>query len=326
MRNLTRFAVAACATVCASAGIALAAGAPTATTQPATNLAATTATLNGTVSPNGSDTTYVFQYGTTTHYGSQTPTQGPLKGNADKSVSAKVAGLAPSTAYHYRLVGTSSAGTVDGADVTFTTTAPGASSGTTLSIAASRPTVTFGQPTTISGTLTGPSIAGATVTLEENPAPYTGAFKSTGLTATTNATGAYSIAVSPAKNTHYRVSAKPAKKPATSAEVAVRVHVKVTFRVGDRTPRRGQRVLFSGTVLPGHDGKIARIQRRTASGAWRTVATTTLVTAGPVGTTTRSKYAKRLRIRKSGTYRVRVAPADGDHIAGTSGRRSLVVH
>ena len=326
MRRLTRFMLAACATIGATAGIALAAGAPTAATQPATNIAATTATLHGTVSPNGNDTTYSFQYGPTAQYGSQTPVQGPIRGNADKSVSANIAGLTPSSTYHYRVVASSSAGSVTGADITFATTAPGAPTTNAITIAASHLTVTFGRPTTISGTLSGPSNGGVTVTLEENPAPYTGPFRSTGLTAKTSATGAYSITVSPPQNTHYRITAKPVKKTVTSTETAVRVRVRVTLRVGDLTPRRGQRVLFAGTVLPAHNGKLARIQRRTAAGTWRTVATTPLVAASPVGTTPRSKYAKRVRITSNGVYRVRVVPADGDHIAGVSGRKSLVVH
>src|SRR3954453_6730234 len=96
-----------------------AAGAPSATTAAASNLAATTATLNGNVTPNGNDTTYYFQYGTTTAYGSQTPSDGPVKGNKDKDVKADVAGLAPSTTYHFRLVATNTAGTVNGADMVF---------------------------------------------------------------------------------------------------------------------------------------------------------------------------------------------------------------
>jgi hypothetical protein len=328
LTRLTRLTIAACAALCLVASTAFAAppsGAPTATTTAASSVSATTATLNGTVSPNGTDTKYYFQYGTSTDYASTTPVQGPIGGNADKPVSADVAGLTASTTYHYRLVATSTSGTVNGADMTFTTTAPGAGS-PTLSIAQSRKNVTFGKPLTISGTLTGPNNAGVVVTLEENPAPYTGTFKSTGLKATTNATGGYSFIVSPAQNVHYRTVAGAKKPTATSGEIAVGVRVKVTLRLSDRTPRIGQRVLFSGGVLPGHDGKIVRIQRRTASGSWRTVATTTLVAANPVGATPRSKFAKRIRIRKNGSYRARVVPGDGDHLAGNSSVKSVIVH
>jgi len=323
MRRPTRLLLATCATAGIVVGIALAAGAPTAVTTAATNVAASTATLNGRVSPNGIDTTYYFQYGTTTDYGSQTPTGAPVKGNKDKSVKADVTGLTPSTAYHYRVVASSTAGTVNGADVTFTTAAPGPST-PALSIAATARTVTVGKTVTISGTLTGSGNAGQTVTLEQNPAPFAG-YRSTGLSATTDAAGNYSIIVSPLLTTNYHVVTGRGRNALTSPEVAVRSRVKVTLRIGDRTPRKGKRVSFSGTVLTGHDGKVARIQRRTASG-WRTVASATLVAATPFGSTTRSQYATRVRITRSGRYRVRVAPADGDHIAGNSAVKSVVVH
>jgi hypothetical protein len=45
-------------------------------------------------------------------------------GTTDAPVSADLTGLASSTTYHYRVVAVSSAGTIDGADQTFTTTTP----------------------------------------------------------------------------------------------------------------------------------------------------------------------------------------------------------
>src|SRR5205823_422001 len=46
---------------------------PSVATGSATSIVDTTATLNGSVDPNGSSTTYRFEYGTTTSYGSQSP-------------------------------------------------------------------------------------------------------------------------------------------------------------------------------------------------------------------------------------------------------------
>lgn len=325
MRPLSKAIAGATVVGAACAAIAVAAGAPTATTQPAGNISATGATLNGQVAPNGTDTTYYFQYGTSTTYGGQTSTQGPLQGNANKSVAADVTGLSPSTTYHYRLVATSTAGTSNGQDQTFTTAAPGSSTGGAVTINASRSVVTFGGPVTISGAVAGPNGAGASVTLMQNPAPYTGGFQSTGQTTTANASGGYSFTIAPAANTRYEVVSK-VKKPVTSSPVLVTVRVKVTLRASDLTPRRGQRVRFSGSVLPAHDGLLARIQRHTATG-WRTVATAPLVGASPVaGGATRSTFAKRLRITRSATYRVRVVPTDGNHAAGNSPRRRLRVH
>jgi predicted outer membrane repeat protein len=97
--------------------------APAVTTNPATNVASLSATLNGSLDPNGLSTTVYFQYGTTTGYGSATPSQ-TKTGNTSKSVSANVPGLAASTTYHFRIVATNSGGTTYGSDRTFTTLSP----------------------------------------------------------------------------------------------------------------------------------------------------------------------------------------------------------
>ena len=94
---------------------------PTVTTSPATNVSTGSAQLNGTVNPNGISATYHFDYGTTTSYGSSTSSAGAGSGSTALSVSAQVSGLASSTLYHFRLVATDSAGTVNGGDQTFTT-------------------------------------------------------------------------------------------------------------------------------------------------------------------------------------------------------------
>ena len=86
----------------------------TGTAQPGT----TTATLNGTVDPNGTPTTYHFEYGTTTDYGLESPIQSAGSGADPVAVQATISGLSASTTYHYRLV----AGDVKGADATFATT------------------------------------------------------------------------------------------------------------------------------------------------------------------------------------------------------------
>ncbi|MEK9135908.1 MAG: fibronectin type III domain-containing protein, partial [Bacteroidota bacterium] len=99
----------------------LAAGiAPTVTTGSPSNISTTSATLTGTVNPNGSSTSVVFQYGTSTSYGNQaTATQSPVTGSSAVSVSALLTGLSSGTTYHYRVVATNSAGTSNGSDQTF---------------------------------------------------------------------------------------------------------------------------------------------------------------------------------------------------------------
>jgi MSHA biogenesis protein MshQ len=97
--------------------------APTVTTNPATALTATGATLNGTVSSNGASTTVTFDYGLTAGYGSSvTASASPLAAGASSAaVSAAVSGLNCNTTYHFRVNGVNSAGTTNGGDLAFTT-------------------------------------------------------------------------------------------------------------------------------------------------------------------------------------------------------------
>jgi hypothetical protein len=97
---------------------------PTATTGSASNVGQSTATIGGTINPNGTDTQDYFQYGTSTSYGSNTTASDAGSGTSDESTSANLTGLTSNTTYHYRQVATSSAGTTYGADQTFTTTNP----------------------------------------------------------------------------------------------------------------------------------------------------------------------------------------------------------
>ena len=76
-------------------------------------------------------------------------------------------------------------------------------------------------------------------------------------------------------------------------------------------------------MLPAHDGSEVRIQRRTSSG-WKTIATPTLTAATALDGVPRSKYRKRIRIRRSGTYRT-LMPTHGDHARGKSPKRRAVV-
>jgi hypothetical protein len=95
---------------------------PTGTTQPATNITGTGATLNGIVNANYLSTTVTFEYGTTTSYGiSATATQSPVSGNTDTNVSASVTGLTLGATYHFRVKGVNSLGTLNGNDLSFTT-------------------------------------------------------------------------------------------------------------------------------------------------------------------------------------------------------------
>ena len=99
-------------------------GSPYATTEAATDITTSTATLHGTVNPSGLSIAVSFEYGLTPAYGSTvTATPTPVTGTAVIPVSAAISGLAPATTYHYRTKGIGGTQPVYGSDLTFTTTA-----------------------------------------------------------------------------------------------------------------------------------------------------------------------------------------------------------
>ena len=94
-------------------------------TGPATHVTTSTATLNGSVNPEGAAVNVSFQFGKDINYGSSTPAQKIGVSNSATAFSANLSGLAPGTTIHYRAVITSDfAPPVVGADQKFTT-APG---------------------------------------------------------------------------------------------------------------------------------------------------------------------------------------------------------
>ena len=94
---------------------------PAAITGGATGIGEASATVNGSVNPNGLTAEYHFDYGRSSRYGSSTPAQSAGSGSSPNTVSAQLTGLSPGTTYHYRLVATNTEGTTTGSDGTFTT-------------------------------------------------------------------------------------------------------------------------------------------------------------------------------------------------------------
>jgi hypothetical protein len=93
-------------------------------TQGASALTQTSATLNGALNPEGVSTSYFFQFGTTAAYGLQTTAGDAGSGTSSVAVNKVLTGLMPSTLYHYRLVAQGAGSTYYGIDKTFTTTGP----------------------------------------------------------------------------------------------------------------------------------------------------------------------------------------------------------
>ena len=181
------------------------ADAPSASTSEANSVTSGSATLNGAVNPNGNSTEVIFEYGTTTSYGSTaTANQSPLSGSGSQAVSKGITGLAPGTTYHCRVKATNSKGTAYGSDVSFTTspTAPTGATGSAAPVGSST--------ATLNGTVN-PNGASTAVTFEYGPTTSYGWYA----TASQNpATGTSSQSVSkeisglsPGTIYHFRIKA-----------------------------------------------------------------------------------------------------------------------
>ena len=94
---------------------------PEVSTLSATAVTTNSATLNGTVNPNGSPTTAWFQWGTTTNYGNLTSVTDLGSGTTALPLSAPLAGLTLGVTYHFRVAATNDYGLVYGSDQSFTT-------------------------------------------------------------------------------------------------------------------------------------------------------------------------------------------------------------
>jgi len=185
----------------------------------------------------------------------------------------------------------------------------------TLTIAADHASVKFGAGVNLSGKLGGSNVSGRTVRVQDDVYPLS-SFANAG-SATTNATGDWTLAVKPTADTRYRANSGKVDSPT----VDVMVRPAITLKLSDRTPRRGQRVRFSGQLCPEHDTVAIELQRKTSTG-WKKVASPVLADI-PGGTC--SKYSVAKRVRRSGSYRAHFN-ADADHAAGNSSRRRATVH
>jgi hypothetical protein len=280
---------------------------PGATTGAAASIAQSTVTLTGKVDPNGKATTYFFQIGTTRLYGSDTATTSAGAGNSPVNVSAAVAGLAPATQYHYRLVAQNADGRTFGGDRTFKTKRQPLG----VTLAATPNPVVPGGPTTLAGQLTGTNNANRNVVLQSNPFPYVQGFVNASNVQVTTATGNFSFPVlSVPVTTQFRVimSQRP---EVVSPIVVVGAALQVTTRTRKvKRHRHSVSVRFRGDIRPAAAGIRVDIQKLRNS-VWTTIAHT----RAQHETASRSSYRTRVRLFRSGMFRV-VAVSDGALVSG----------
>jgi hypothetical protein len=300
----------------ALAAPAVAAARPAVTTGGASSVAQTTATVAGTIDPNGAAANYFFQYGPSKVYGAQTPETGVAVGRKPVKVSGALAGLAPATRYHYRLVGRGPAGGLAfGADRTFTTKRQPLG----VTLAGIPNPVIAGGATTLAGTLTGTGNAGRQVVLQSNPFPYTQGFLNAGNVQVTGASGNFAFPVlSMPVNTQFRVL-MPSKPEVVSPIVIVGAAVRVSTRVRVRRFSRTGIVRLSGQITPAVDGTQVLIQKF-SNNVWTTIRTT----SARHSSGGKSVYSKSMRQRRHGRYRV-IVNAQGAYSPGL-GRTVRVRH
>ena len=287
-------------------GALAASSAPTVTTSSYSNVTYSSVILYGYVDAHGLATNYVFQYGTTSGYGGQTPLSPAGNGTITLKFSGALSGLQPATSYHYRIVAVNSAGTTNGQGRTFTT----ASVPLSVQIAGVPNPVVFGNPFFVEGHLSGTGATNHEVVLQANPFPYLGGFKDVGNPEVTDSAGSFSFPyVGLLENAQLRVVT--VGKPEVASPVVVEsVAVRVGFHA--RPARRRGFVRLYGTVAPAEVGALVGFQLLAPG---RSVnAGGTVVKAG---TATVSSFSRIIRLRR-GLYRALVKVSDGAHVSNYS--------
>jgi hypothetical protein len=211
----------------------------------------TSATLAGTVDPNGHSTSWYFEYGRTAAYGTKTASQNAGTSKGARAVSVPISGLTPGTTYHFRVVATSSAGTAYGADAAFTTVGPA------ITIASSSATVIYGNRVTLRGKVS-TQLANVSVGVFSQRITA-GSFTSIA-TVLTGVGGTWSLSVKPAIRTTYKAIygsgsaiTTVSVRPAVSLSVS---HGRFTTHVAAARSLRG---------------RLVQLQRHLLSGRWVTI-------------------------------------------------------
>jgi hypothetical protein len=281
---------------------------PTIDTIGASNVTYSSVILSSTVNANGQATNYVFQYGTTSAYGAQTPLAPAGNGTIAIKVSQTITGLQPDTIYHYRIVAVSPVGTTEGKDHTFVT----AKLPLSVQIVGAPNPVVFGNPFFVEGTLSGTGAASHELVLQANPFPYLGGFKTVGNPEVTNSAGGFSFPfLGLSENAQLRV-VTVGKPVVTSPVVLENVAVRVAFHV--RRARRRGYVRLYGTVAPAEVGALVGFQLLRPG---KSVNEGGTVVTG--GTSSVSRFSAVVRLRHRGLYRALIKVTnDGAHVSNYS--------
>jgi hypothetical protein len=295
---------------------------PRVSTGGAQHVLLTSAQLTALITPNGTATSYYFQWGPTTAYGSQTPTVSVGAGTTRVKVGQAISRLAQGATYHFRVVAVYSGSLlVLGRDRSFVT------KGSALKFEVPKiPNITVGTPFVLSGGLTGLGAANHAVVLQASPYPYEQAFTTIAAPGLTNATGRFSFRVANlATSTAFRVVTLD-PRPLYSSIVTVHAAVRVTLHV--RSSGHTGLVRLYGTVTPAAVGAPLLIQLRKAirprptSKPRESEATTHFVTQFATvvkkGGRSFSRFSMVISVRHTGRYRAYVKLSTGALVSGAS--------
>ncbi|HXA53642.1 MAG TPA: hypothetical protein VNV37_02090 [Solirubrobacteraceae bacterium] len=266
----------------------------------------TSAAIKAGVNPEGLPTTYRYQYGLTSSYGSTTGWATVGGGTAEVKLSRTISGLTPDTTYHFCLQAVSSAGAALGADTTFTT----AKLPPSLTAAVTPGSVAFGHPLTVSGTASGPDSAGVEVVLQESPYPYNRGFQDITSPQQVDGAGHFSFPLTGLFESAQLRVATAAAPLAYSPPLGELVMARVTLHA-HRARRRGYVRLY-GSVTPSEPG-VGVAFERLSGGRWALVGGTIL--KGPAGS--HSHFARTLRLHR-GRCRALVKLTGGALASGRS--------
>ena len=136
----------------------------------------TSASLRSRIDPNRGATSYHFEYGLSTSYGSRTPERQIGAGDSRVSVAETIEGLRPYRRYHFRVVATNEAGRSASGNRTFTTQPPADRRHALLAA----PRTIWGEGIEVFGKVTGGGVSGIPVALERQDFPFAGPFSSIG--------------------------------------------------------------------------------------------------------------------------------------------------
>jgi hypothetical protein len=218
-------------------------GKPSVSTGATSHQTTTTALLSGTINPRTFATTYYFQYGATSAYGSQTAVASIVAGTSNVKVSKLVTGI--QLGYHYRLVATNADGTSYGDDHTVNPTKTVKPGFTLPKLFEPTP---LGGAFLLKGALTGPNNVFRMVVLQGSPYPYRAGYTNIGVPILTGAGGAFAFRVpNLTTSTKFRVSTVGAPI-LYSAVIPETVSALVTLKA--RSNSRTGLVRLYGTVSP----------------------------------------------------------------------------